>query len=75
LGFATLAWPDYSPLQPLPNGTPCRIGSADAGKANFVANQHKLPSDSVYSADFDRIAKDPPLDVVYIVLPNCPHAE
>ena len=35
-----------------------------------------LPSDAIYDyAGFDRIARDPAIDVVYIVLPNFMHAE
>lgn len=45
-------------------------------KAHPIAQQHQLPSSAVYTyADFDRIASDPTIQVVYIVLPNFMHAE
>ena len=50
--------------------------SGHADKANRIASEQNLPASSVYSyADFDRIAADPAIKVVYIVLPNFMHAE
>ena len=50
--------------------------SGHADKANRIAAEQKLSTGSVYSyADFDRIATDPRIEVVYIVLPNFLHAE
>jgi len=50
--------------------------SGHADKANRLAAEAKLPASAVYSyADFDRIAADPKIEVVYIVLPNFLHAE
>lgn len=45
-------------------------------KAHGIAVDHRLPSRAVYTyTDFDRIASDPSIEVVYIVLPNFMHAE
>ncbi|WP_448663031.1 Gfo/Idh/MocA family protein [Sphingomonas sp. CJ20] len=50
--------------------------SGDAAKAKRVAAANGVAADAIYSyADFDRIANDPRIDIVYIVLPNAMHAE
>jgi glucose-fructose oxidoreductase len=50
--------------------------SGHADKAKRIASEQNLAANSVYSyADFDRIAADPRIEVVYIVLPNFLHAE
>ena len=57
----------------------CRLaalvsGSADGLKA--MAAKHGLPATSCYRyEDFDRIADQPDVDLVFIVLPNSQHAE
>ena len=50
--------------------------SGHPDKANRIAAEQHLPAGSIYDyADFDRIAADPAIEVVYIVLPNFMHAE
>src|SRR5207244_4909758 len=50
--------------------------SGHADKANRIASEQNLSAKPVYSyVDFDRIAADPNIEVVYIVLPNFMHAE
>lgn len=50
--------------------------SGDRGKAQKLAHQHGLNDQAIYSyQDFDRIADNPDVQVVYIVLPNSMHAE
>jgi predicted dehydrogenase len=50
--------------------------SGHADKARRLAAEQNLPQSAVYNyADFDRIAADPKIEVVYIVLPNFLHAE
>lgn len=50
--------------------------SGSAEKAHRIADEQKLPANAIYNyADFDRIAGDPNIEVVYIVLPNFMHAE
>ncbi|MES2441154.1 MAG: Gfo/Idh/MocA family oxidoreductase [Verrucomicrobiota bacterium] len=45
-------------------------------KAARVAAAHQISEGSVYDYEnFDRIADDPAIDIVYIVLPNSMHAE
>lgn len=52
------------------------VVSGHPDKARRVAAENGLPADAVYGYDdYDRIAKDPRIDVVYIVLPNALHAE
>jgi predicted dehydrogenase len=57
----------------------CRLTalvSGDAEKGRRLAAQNGVPAKSVYSyADFDRIADNPEVEIVYIVLPNAQHAE
>jgi predicted dehydrogenase len=52
------------------------VVSGHADKARRVAAENGLPADAVYTyEDYDRIAHDPRVQVVYIVLPNSMHAE
>ena len=52
------------------------VVSGKPDKARRVAAENGLPADAVYSYDdYDRIAQDPRIQVVYIVLPNAMHAE
>ncbi len=55
---------------------PVALVSGDRAKAQKVAAQHDIPERSIYDyASFDRIADNPDVQVVYIVLPNAMHAE
>ena len=50
--------------------------SGNREKALRVAAQYGVPADSVYDyANFDRIADNPRVQVVYIILPNALHKE
>jgi len=50
--------------------------SGKPDKAKKLAAEFGLPDTAVYSYDtFDRIANDPDIQIVYIVLPNSMHAE
>jgi predicted dehydrogenase len=50
--------------------------SGHADKARTVAAAEGVPERNIYSYDsFDRIADNPDVDVVYVVLPNSMHAE
>ena len=50
--------------------------SGNADKAKKVAAGNGVPDKGIYSYEtFDRIADNPDVDVVYIVLPNAMHAE
>ena len=52
------------------------IVSGDIAKARETAAQYGVPERGVYTYDtFDRIADNPDIDAVYIVLPNNLHAE
>ena len=52
------------------------VVSGHPDKAKRVAAENGLPADAIYGYDdYDRIAKDPRIQVVYIVLPNSMHAE
>jgi predicted dehydrogenase len=52
------------------------VVSGHPDKARRVAAENGLPADAVYGYDdYDRMAKDPRIQVVYIVLPNSMHAE
>jgi predicted dehydrogenase len=55
---------------------PVALVSGDPAKARTVAAQYGISPGSLYSyADFDRIAHDEAVEVVYIILPNSMHAE
>ena len=50
--------------------------SGHPDKAKRIADAEGLPADAIYNYDdYDRIARDPRIQVVYIVLPNSMHAE
>lgn len=57
----------------------CKLAALVSGspeKARRVAAMAGLPDDAIYDyAGFDRIAQDPRIDIVYIILPNALHAE
>ena len=82
VGFAVVGLGKLSLGQIVPGFRNCRsarlaaLVSGDPEKANRLAAEQKLPRASVYPyQDFDRIAGDPRIEVVYIVLPNFLHAE
>jgi predicted dehydrogenase len=82
VGFAVVGLGKLSQGQILPGFANCRrarlagLVSGHAEKAHRLAAARKLPERAVYSyADFDRIAADPGIEAVYIVLPNFLHAE
>jgi predicted dehydrogenase len=50
--------------------------SGHRDKAERIAAQYGVPTDSIYSyEDFDRIAANPAVDAVYVALPNSMHLE
>jgi glucose-fructose oxidoreductase len=50
--------------------------SGDPAKAKRLAAEHGLPESACYGYDnYDAMARDPRIEVVYIVLPNAMHAE
>lgn len=52
------------------------VVSGHPDKAAKVAAENRLPADAIYNYDnYDRIARDPRIQIVYIVLPNFMHAE
>lgn len=52
------------------------VVSGDPAKAKRIAAENGLGADAIYNyTDYDRMAKDPRIQVVYIVLPNSMHAE
>jgi predicted dehydrogenase len=82
VGFAVVGLGKLSLGQIIPGFRNCRTArlaalvSGHPDKANRIAAEQALPAGSVYSyADFDRIADNPRIEVVYIVLPNFMHAE
>ncbi len=50
--------------------------SGDRAKANKLAQQYGVPADSIYDYEsYDKLAQNPAVQVIYIVLPNSMHAE
>jgi glucose-fructose oxidoreductase len=81
-GFAVVGLGKLALGQIVPGFRNCRnakltaLVSGHSDKANRVATEQHVPAGSIYNyADFDRIAANPAIDVVYIVLPNFMHAE
>jgi predicted dehydrogenase len=82
IGFAVVGLGKLSIGQILPalrNTTRAKLSalvSGHADKAQRLAAADGLRADAIYSYDdYDRIAHDPRIHVVYIVLPNSMHAE
>jgi predicted dehydrogenase len=82
VGFAVVGLGKLALGQIVPGFRNCRnarltaLVSGHPDKANRVAAEQHLPAGSVYNYEnFDRIAANPAIDVVYIVLPNFMHRE
>jgi predicted dehydrogenase len=82
IGFAVVGLGKLSLGQIIPGLKTARgaklaaLVSGHPDKARKIAAEQGLPADAIYSYDdYDRIAKDPRIQVVYIVLPNSMHAE
>jgi len=82
LGFALVGIGSLTTNQLLPafarcaHARPVALVSGDAAKARRFAAQYGIPESGIYSYEtYDRIADNPDIDVVYIVLPNSMHAE
>ena len=82
VGFAVVGLGKLSLGQILPAFRTCRnarlaaLISGHRDKALRLAAEHNLSESAVYSyEEFDRIARDPAIEAVYIVLPNFMHAE
>ena len=80
VGFALVGLGAYALNQIAPNLANTRharlaaVVSGNADKARTVADAYGLGRDHVYSYDdFDRIADDDTVDVVYVILPNAFH--
>jgi len=82
LGFAVVGIGKLSQGQIIPGLRKAKgaklaaLVSGHPEKAREWAAREGLPADAIYSyADYDRIAQDPRIHIVYVVLPNSLHAE
>uniref|UniRef100_UPI003B3B15DD Gfo/Idh/MocA family protein n=1 Tax=Sphingomonas sp. TaxID=28214 RepID=UPI003B3B15DD len=82
IGFAVVGLGKLSQGQIIPGLRTARsaklvaLVSGHRDKAERIAKAEGLPADAIYNyEDYDRIARDPRIQVVYIVLPNAMHAE
>lgn len=82
LGVALVGLGSYSTYQLAPalqHTAHCHLAAIVTGtpaKAKKWASQYQLNQEHIYDySNFDRIADDPDVDIVYIVLPNSMHAE
>lgn len=82
LGIALVGLGHYSTSQLAPalqQTKYCKLSAIVSGteaKRNDWANQYQLEDSSIYTyEDFDRIAENPNVDIVYVVLPNAMHKE
>jgi predicted dehydrogenase len=82
LGFAVVGLGKLSQGQIIPGLRKAKsaklvaLVSGHRDKAERIAAAEGIPADAIYSYDdYDRIAKDPRIHIVYIVLPNSMHAE
>lgn len=82
VGFAIVGLGRLSLNQILPAFGSCKYAkpaalvSGDRDKMRLVGHQYGIPESSLYGYDtFDRIADNPDVKVVYVVLPNSMHHE
>jgi glucose-fructose oxidoreductase len=82
IGYAIVGLGSYATRQIMPNFANCehsRIAALVSGspeKARRLAAEYGVPERSIYSYEtFDRLADNPDVDVVYVILPNSLHAE
>jgi len=82
VGFAVVGLGKLAQGQIVPGFHNCRsarlaaLVSGHPDKAARIGSEQHLPASAIYNYDnFDRIAADPKIEVVYIVLPNFMHAE
>ena len=82
LGWAVVGLGSYAVNQILPNFSQTRFSklvsvvSGNPDKARAVAAQYGLDPSKIYGyGDWERIARDEAIDVVYVILPNALHAE
>ena len=82
VGFAVVGLGKFALNEILPAFAQCRraklvsLVSGDAAKARGVAAQYGVADSGILDyAGFDRIAENPAVQVVYIILPNALHAE
>ena len=82
LGFAVIGLGELALGQVLPAFGSCKFArptalvSGDRAKAEKVANQYGIAREHLYDyKTIDRLADDPAVDVVYIILPNSMHLE
>ncbi|MFT8737043.1 MAG: Gfo/Idh/MocA family oxidoreductase [Zymomonas mobilis] len=81
-GYAIVGLGKYALNQILPGFAGCQhsrieaLVSGNAEKAKIVAAEYGVDPRKIYDySNFDKIAKDPKIDAVYIILPNSLHAE
>ncbi|MFL1463551.1 Gfo/Idh/MocA family protein [Roseococcus sp. DSY-14] len=78
VGFAVVGLGKFALNQILPAFGACRkarlaaVVSGDAGKARRVAAQHGAPATYSYDS-FEEVARNPEVQVVYVILPNIFH--
>jgi predicted dehydrogenase len=77
VGLGELALGEIMPAFPkAKHSQPVALVSGHPDKAKRVAEAYAIPNDSIYNYDnFDKLAEDKSVEVVYIVLPNSMHAE
>ncbi|HEY3168605.1 MAG TPA: Gfo/Idh/MocA family oxidoreductase [Candidatus Binatia bacterium] len=82
LGFALVGLGNLSTNQIAPGLQKtklCRLAAIVTGtpaKEKIWADKYKIPQKNIYNYDnFDQIANNPDIDVVYVVLPNAMHGE
>ncbi|RYD29961.1 MAG: Gfo/Idh/MocA family oxidoreductase [Verrucomicrobiaceae bacterium] len=82
LGWAIVGLGELALEEIMPAFASCRLSkpvalvSGHPDKAAKIAKAHDIAPDAIYNYDnFDNIAGDKRIDVVYIVLPNSMHAE
>lgn len=82
LGWAIVGLGSYATRQILPNMPACEFSqvvalvSGSPDKARTIADEYGVAHDNIYNYEnYDSIADNPAIDVVYVVLPNSMHHE
>ena len=82
LGWAIVGLGEFATQQIIPAFAQCQssklvaLVSGSANKAQKIAQEYSIDSSNIYNyTNYDTIAENPDVDIIYIILPNGLHAE
>ena len=82
IGWAIVGLGEFATQQIIPAFAQCQssklvaLVSGSPDKAQKIAQEHSIDSSNIYNyTNYDTIAENPEVDIIYIILPNGLHAE